>query len=780
MNARVLALALILLCGAAFAQTPGPYGVFGGPIPSTKLPSGAPVGTIAFTSDQGQMVSNGSTWVVVSSSTASIASGTILGNSSGSTAAPSALTALPSGVSLNCNNNTITGMQSLCHFVDVMAFGAVCNDVNDDTAAIQNAINSVSNYATVLFPDFKTCKTTSTIEIPLTGLFLEGSNKDSTFIDFEPAATFASVSITGTAGQFSCACSGLAVGEIITISGTYGGTGSITGYTNPTSYYVSAVTGTYPNITAFTLKTLYTLTSAPAAIVTTAGTPTGLTFTLASASAFRFGVGGGVVKDQDGIEGLTIYSNNTTVTKTGIETVDVSVMDIVNVTVGNGGASGWSGSSTAVSPDTQAGSIGLRIRGRDNFFVNRFYTNFVDRPIVLSANPDSFNDAEDCNQCQFGNILLEASGNNEGPLVWVDDGVAPSNNSWDGVQSWVGGTYGYYYNNTQGTVAAYNNAFQNVQWEQPSGTTGYAFYINDTTGQYNEFSVSNAFLGTSNNGVYLNGCHYCDFKNVNHSYSSGTFFNLQAGNFHTTWEHANVAAATTLTTTGQQLMYAEYNSFNLTIPTTAVWEANNVFTDNQVIGSVLAQNAIDFSGGASFLLNGYYFSQVGHIIRDTTGTGTIAEEAINAFGANTLAATNASVTVTNEDNLYVAAPLQGSNVTATNKWSVATGGGIKSAGPIVSAGTHVTVASGTGTCATAGTPVGGVQAGDFTCTTAGTAASTVTLTLPATLTAYSCWGRDITTPTTVTQTGAKSTTSVTLTLTSVTASDDIQFGCLGY
>lgn len=84
-------------------------------------------------------------------------------------------------------------------------------------------------------------------------------------------ATMASVVITGTAGQFSCTCTNLAVGQIVTISGTYGGTGSITGYSNPTTYYVSATNGT----STFTLQT-----AAQAPIVTTAGTPTGLTYTL--------------------------------------------------------------------------------------------------------------------------------------------------------------------------------------------------------------------------------------------------------------------------------------------------------------------------------------------------------------------------------------------------------------------------------------------------------------------------------------------------------------------
>lgn len=90
--------------------------------------------------------------------------------------------------------------------------------------------------------------------------------------------------------------------------------------------------------------------------------------------------------------------------------------------------------------------------------------------------------------------------------------------------------------------------------------------------------------------------------------------------------------------------------------------------------------------------------------------------------------------------------------------------------------TQFTIASGTGACATSGTKVGGAIAGNFTCT-GSTGASTITLTLPAVTTGYVCTGRDVTTPTTVTQTGAISTTSVTLTMTSVAANDVIQFGC---
>jgi hypothetical protein len=81
------------------------------------------------------------------------------------------------------------------------------------------------------------------------------------------------VAISGTGGQFTCGASALAVGDLIRITGTLGGTGAISGYLTGNTYKVSAITGTSPSVTGFTLTT-----TADAAIVTTAGTLTGLTY----------------------------------------------------------------------------------------------------------------------------------------------------------------------------------------------------------------------------------------------------------------------------------------------------------------------------------------------------------------------------------------------------------------------------------------------------------------------------------------------------------------------
>jgi len=84
--------------------------------------------------------------------------------------------------------------------------------------------------------------------------------------------TLASVQITGIAGQFSCTATTLFTGEKITITGSYGGGGSISGYTTGTQYFIVATNGS----TTFTLSSTF----GGAGITTTAGTPTGLTYTL--------------------------------------------------------------------------------------------------------------------------------------------------------------------------------------------------------------------------------------------------------------------------------------------------------------------------------------------------------------------------------------------------------------------------------------------------------------------------------------------------------------------
>jgi hypothetical protein len=116
-------------------------------------------------------------------------------------------------------------------------------------------------------------------------------------------ATVAGAAISDTAGTFTCTSNAyLAVGQTLTISGTLGGTGTISGYSNPTSYLVSAVSGGAGTVTGFTLTTL-----AGAALVTTTGTPTGLTYTIATPFIGKFNVTLQYSQPDNNIGSKTVY-----------------------------------------------------------------------------------------------------------------------------------------------------------------------------------------------------------------------------------------------------------------------------------------------------------------------------------------------------------------------------------------------------------------------------------------------------------------------------------------
>ena len=98
-----------------------------------------------------------------------------------------------------------------------------------------------------------------------------------------PAINPGNVVIANTAGGFTTAeFNTYNIGDTVTISGTQGGTGSITAYTDPTTYYIIGT----DQSSSFVLSA----TRGGANIITSAGTTTGLSFA-ASGTAFPAQVG---------------------------------------------------------------------------------------------------------------------------------------------------------------------------------------------------------------------------------------------------------------------------------------------------------------------------------------------------------------------------------------------------------------------------------------------------------------------------------------------------------
>jgi hypothetical protein len=95
------------------------------------------------------------------------------------------------------------------------------------------------------------------------------------------AVTLGSVAVANTAGWFTANASTFTTGQIITVSGTFTGNATITGYVDPTTYYVVDTNGT----TTFQLAA----SAGAANIVTAAGNTRGLTFTEAVSTTAKSG-----------------------------------------------------------------------------------------------------------------------------------------------------------------------------------------------------------------------------------------------------------------------------------------------------------------------------------------------------------------------------------------------------------------------------------------------------------------------------------------------------------
>ena len=161
-------------------------------------------------------------------------------------------------------------------------------------------------------------------------------------------------------GQFGCdsGSSQFAVGMAVTISGTLSGDASITGYTNPTTYYmINNDYGDGPSTSGTTRFQLSATLGGPP-ITTSPGTLTGLTFTvLASATKGYFGGGGGggqwwaygqAVGGRGG-GGLALNGNSSVLAQTGLPGTQNTGGG------GSGGGSGHNSTGTAV-PGGMGGS----------------------------------------------------------------------------------------------------------------------------------------------------------------------------------------------------------------------------------------------------------------------------------------------------------------------------------------------------------------------------------------------------------------------------------------
>jgi len=203
---------------------------------------------------------------------------------------------------------------------------------------------------------------------------------------------------------------------------------------------------------------------------------------------FEFHAGGAALV-RCSLRGLTIFSDDSTHTKTAIDLYDTEEFILDDVEIGGGVIVGrarcWSG----------AGSIGLRTRGRQLGCINNVQVS-ADRPILISVNPNS---SIDIDHFDFSNLYLMGNGH---PLVEIETGVKLSDVSFRGKQAWVRGTYGLYWVDTTSNGQSFMLDLENVRWEQGTDSKAYLVRIEQNTALVG-LKLHKCFGGADRNGYYF-------------------------------------------------------------------------------------------------------------------------------------------------------------------------------------------------------------------------------------------------------------------------------------
>lgn len=231
-----------------------------------------------------------------------------------------------------------------------------------------------------------------------------------------------SVVIAGTSGEFTCASTSLKIGQVVIISGTFGGTGSITGYANPTTYVISATNG----------STTFTLVKADGTtLTTTAGTPTGLTYVKHESAAVPAAIGatdivaGSITADR--IRAGAITADLIAVPAAGnYLNPNIQVGSTTGVTIGNPiGIIENNASATTISPGK------IRISGGTTL------SSWIGGPNSteinggqIAANTISANKLNiGLRGVDFSGLEFQAQGSNTDEVAWTQGTIVYTNNS---------------------------------------------------------------------------------------------------------------------------------------------------------------------------------------------------------------------------------------------------------------------------------------------------------------------------------------------------------------
>ena len=285
------------------------------------------------------------------------------------------------------------------------------------------------------------------------------------------------------------------------------------------------------------------------------------------------------IVDQGSVRNLSIYSNDSTYTKIGIDLVDSNSYEISGVSISGSvvvaSTSYWSGSN----------SIGLQVRGRQACGV-RDIDITADRPLVIATNP---NNAISIDHFNFHNLYLTANAN---PCVQILSGVNLSNVSFTGYQAWVLGTHGLYWLDTTTTYTSLALLLQNVRWEQSTSSASYLVSITHNYGLQG-LRIENCYGGADRNGYYLRNVSDVYFGTVYYTSASLKALDVDATVSRITIAGCFWQAGSTVSLVGQRLVRGSpLNPNTAPLPPDAYYDSSSNTKNNFALNSALGQDTV--------------------------------------------------------------------------------------------------------------------------------------------------------------------------------------------
>lgn len=210
------------------------------------------------------------------------------------------------------------------------------------------------------------------------------------------------------------------------------------------------------------------------------------------APCFIFSAGTSILSNV-GISDLSILSPDTTLTKIGVQMIDVSQVYIRNVNIAHYPIDGtlFRGGS---------GSIGISTNGREDGKVENVQI-YAEQPIQISANPNSVGNGEDSDSWVWRDLTLVGPRTAATrPLILVDSGVSFYNTHFEGRQNWIGGKDAFLWNYVGGFISE-GLYISGVKDEQAGAAGGYTFNIQASGATIFNLNISQSV--SSRNGFLL-------------------------------------------------------------------------------------------------------------------------------------------------------------------------------------------------------------------------------------------------------------------------------------